>query len=302
MGKDMMHPFDVIQEHRFRAFINTSKRARWLVLTTTILSFLLLSHVYLEQFGFQQRQLVGVYEWRIRQGIDEATLKLERDSLQYLFNTDPPKHGTDAEMRLNNRLHRYAVQQQAYDMTQNTLRTTTIPDEYLPLLGLRVPANDYVPIISGLLAIMMVILWLRVRSLDVIERELIQQSDNDAKVLLRENPALLDLLRLYFTFTSARGESTRRGRKVALFLQYTSFWLPVLAVALGTFVDLSPLLTDSLLYSGPVGAIALRVIILVITIVIIVLAAYSCTIKTLNLDRFVEQCYERQKNDAPSTR
>ncbi len=242
------------EKDTYDAFVATMARCRWFLLVATLLSGLVLAHVYLERFGYQEAQLIDALERRyvddpkgvasfdsqfprdmpismaadqpIRKALDELdTLFAQRagtpglresDSLTALYGNKR----ADLAARLYKRI-----------LTNNTLREATLQDRTIPVVGLTVPGNDYVPVMSFLVVVFLTALWLNTRAL-----RLFINADTLARF-----PEFVDMLPLHFTFT---GVAPSRGVGLARWVQNAAFLLPGMAIFAGSFGDLFPLATS----------------------------------------------------------
>jgi hypothetical protein len=249
---------------RFEAYREALKRCRWFLLITVTLSSLILSHTYLELFGFQQSMLRGITGHRMRIGTVENVEALG-DSLRAV-------PATERDEKYTERLRTYSGT--VYDMarTDNTLKAAALGDRTLPLLGLSVPSNDYLPVMAIILLIFSVSLWLNLRSA------------HGVLVTVRGDDSFKALARLFFTFTGLQDPS--RQNPVARVVQYFAIWLPAIALFFASLADLIPPLLASHsnphAFAGDQSAIAARVVVLAL---VFLGTSFSCTTSTLLAQR-----------------
>ncbi|MCP4677297.1 MAG: hypothetical protein GY854_17645 [Deltaproteobacteria bacterium] len=228
-----------LENIRFEAYREAATRCRWFFLSTVLLAGLILSHLYIEVHGFQDAQLASTYGHRYRHGTD-LRLKAQWNMIK--------GWSVEERERYSAVVDDYGQTKYMAQVTDQTIRKTTFGDREIPLLGLSVPANDYVPVLSIFLMLLSTALWLSMRSLfNILSINSFSESFQRA-------------IHLHFTFTGMHGRNSRVG--VAAVVQYLAIWLPAITLAIAIPVDfLGPLNAheaDPSIYIGPSGAIQKR--------------------------------------------
>lgn len=215
-----------IDEVRFNVYIDAIKRTRWFLLITTLLSCMLLIHMYLERFSFQEEQSIDTLRARVRDNkvnrLKEVSEQINADRLK--APTDSTKLKTDD---FENLVDEYA--QLTYHMTvfDNTLKEASIPERSLPLLTMIIPGNDFLSIIGFMILVFVIAVWLNVRSVlaAVISLE------------PGKNEEIRELIRLHFTFTGLVASSGLESM-LAQAVQYSAFMLPCLSFLIALGLDI----------------------------------------------------------------
>lgn len=255
--------FDLVDLERLNAFKSAVVRCRWFLLVTTFISGVVLVNAYLQEFSAHESALKETLKRRYKSATEvSASSDSEETTSTTEAAPDSPKGSSagrtepdedrllslgpgykiddilielDEALRAEdaNRdevLDEFAEIVLARIATQNSLNEIRHGERPLPLLGMEIPAYDFLPIMSGMLIIFFLGTWLNVRSLTAIFDF----------YPLRENRTLLELIMLNFTFTGIWG--SQRDRKVAEAVQALSFCLPAIAMAVAIVVDALPIL------------------------------------------------------------
>lgn len=140
-----------IEDARFEAYLEAVRRSRWFILATVILSSLILCHVYLERVSLQTAALQGVIAHRIKNQTEETLRDMEKKLEGEVDECVKQKNAIPKDLDV--RLEAFAENKFTYIVTQNELNNTRLEKRSLPFLGLEIPSDDYLPIMSVMLAI-----------------------------------------------------------------------------------------------------------------------------------------------------
>lgn len=250
-----------LDEERFNVYIDAINRTRWFLLITTILSCLLLIHMYLEQFSYQQEQIIDTLKSRVKEDTRSRLEHLEeRIKADIAKGTDDPtKLSKD---KLEELIDEYAGLKYRMIVFDNTLKDVSIPSRSLPLLQMTIPGNDFLPIIGTMLLVFLIAVWLNIRSVLAAIHSL-EPSNNDE---------IREMIRLHFTFTGLVGYSGVE-QKIVHVVQYAAFSLPCLSFFIAVVLDVYSIVSASydpkIGYSGPIGLFILQTVIMVIEIILL---------------------------------
>ena len=250
-----------LDEERFNVYIDAIKRTRWFLLITTLLSCLLLIHMYLEQFSYQEEQLIDTLKTRAK---EDSPARLEH--LKERIKADIAKETCDPTKLSKDKLEEvadeYAGLQYRMKVTDNTLNNVTIPNRALPLLPVTIPGNDFLPIIGTMLLIFVIAVWLNIRSVLAAIHSL-KPGDNEET---------REMIRLHFTFTGLVGYPGVE-QKIVHVVQYAAFLLPCLSFLIAVVIDVVSIVRASydpkVGYSGPIGLFILQTVIMAIEIILL---------------------------------
>lgn len=259
-----------IKEIQFQAFISSTIRCRWFFLVSVLISTLIISHLYLDTWGFQKDQLAETLGARILNNTDNTIKELE-DSLAKLVGK---KNLTEKERK---DVSKYNTLKYARETTDNELNYTGFGKRSLPILGFDIPANDYVPVLSFFLAVFAVGIWLNLRS---IFHTVYQVGDD------RE---MLTAIRAHFTFTGLQ-EMNRQSR-LATAVQYMAIWLPPVTLGFAIPLDLLPPIWEQIhnpeIYIGSTEAIVVRCLIMIFAMIVMLISSILSTILAKEIDQIV---------------
>jgi hypothetical protein len=268
-------------QERFKAYVSAIARLRWFLLASTLLASSLLLHVYIEQFSFQESQMIGY----LAQQRERATEIAERQ--QHLDSRQDKKSAAYRQEALE-----LAGLRHVTGRTENTLAADVVKDRTLPLIGLPIPANDYLPVMFVMITLFAVAVWLNIRSIDAAVHEIDRA---------RELPAIADLLRLHFTFTGLL--DSEGGQTMGKVLQVCALLLPFVAMAIAMVLDLFSAFNiyndSSNGYAGSLGLIFLRGLALLVMIVTTGLATQASIFKARELDKVI---FRKQMVSPPASR
>ena len=234
------------------------RRSRWILVILTLLSCLLLIHIYLDQFSFQDAQIVGAIKKRLAENVvakqNALKKKIVSERDKYSSPTTQPQDYTQD-------LDDYAQRRFEMITLDNTLNKLEIPDRELPLIPLKIPGNDFIPIIGIMLIVFVLASWLNMRS--------IIASMNSLD--LKSNAELQTLVRLHFTFTGLVGSSAANA--LAAVIKYLAFLFPAIALLSATTIEIysmvSAMLAPSSGYLGTVTELVFRGVVLAVECLII---------------------------------
>ncbi len=224
---------DLIAEE-FSAFRSSITRMRWFMGVALLISVLIIFHIYLEQFGFQRQQLETVFANRVANHVVEiqncyrnlaSHKQKEKDQIKSEFPTSCSKdHIPKVELeKITNMspealLRVYSERELAIRTTDNTITSTKLGIRKIPLLGVEVPANDFVPVMAIMSFVFVVGVWVNLRGVHASLLTLANRSD----------PELLKLAQLHAVFVSGIGLT--RGNTLAKSARVLVFWLPFAAI------------------------------------------------------------------------
>lgn len=282
---------DKFNELIYDAAKESQARFRWFLLATTLLSSLLVTHMYLELYGTLEPQLKNtikedvILAAKLRKFSDcqqtdvkevrpgkPAPVKTEKKTpasqsfaLAKVSNNiqaiDNPKiepeyfHGRlqmlEKEQEevieklveslkcddlkkewdrngesVEEAKERYASEKVAYLRSYNIFHDYKLHNRSLPFLNLEMDANDYVPVMAILLAIMSAAVWMSVSSMAAAMEKLASTGGTDMIEALK--------YRMTFSFPDARGDISC----VSNTLLFLAIWLPVGALAASFGLDL----------------------------------------------------------------
>ena len=249
-------------EAKFDAFKDAVSRCRWFILATVIVSSLIFFHAFLERWSLSEAQLPEVIAARLQSSTKEK-LK-EREAA--LIKAREKKNIDPAEL--------LAWAEDAYiiELTDHELANTRHPERSLPFLDMKIPYNDFLPIMAVMLAVFTVGVWLNVRSMGVAARSLLHKAE------------LRELARLNFTFTGVLDQHAhdKWGRRV----QVLVLFLPALVLVSAAIVDLWPLLRVGLGFLiGPQLIVNLRILVLGVMALVVLFAALGSNYHAEQMDQ-----------------
>lgn len=248
---------DFISEE-FEAFKSSVNRMRWFLITSVIVSFLILSHIYLEQFSYQEHTLELIESHRIKNN----TKKVQECRLSFYdfykenkkFPDDCSKFTPELESKTkeskikeedaNNVIEDYSETNFAMKRTDHAINNVEFGNKQIPLLGINVPSNDYINVMAMMLSFIVIGVWI---NLVGINASLIALKKHNEK-------QLIELARLNTLFISHL--ETESGQFLAKSVRLILIWLPFFSTSLtGTLsfweiFDKLKLENDKLSYFG----------------------------------------------------
>jgi hypothetical protein len=250
----------------FDAAKDSIKRFRWLLTTTTLLSSLILMHLYLEQLGTVKSQFeqTVIDDVRLSATLQNNKLQEDKSSQPTLASgtdsTQSSKGGSKGQLEpelyqgrlaklvadekvlinklagkdfdhlsddLKKDLERFAEEKVVYLRTYNGFKDFKPEDRELPLLNLQMHANDYVPVMAVMLSIMTAGVWLSASSLEVALRRLARNTEGRAYVEVLK-------LRLTFLFPGDCGEINCFNN----LLLDAAMWVPAVALLISACLEI----------------------------------------------------------------
>jgi len=215
----------------FHSYIGSLTRLRWFFLLTTSLSCLVLLHIYVERWGFQEAQLIG---YVAKQDIRRQELATLGEQMEDISKKIQDREARTSDVEYTNLVKAYeeisarkATLEYFTMRTKNTLRDVKMQDRQLPILSFLVPANDYLTVLAMMNTIFVIGVWLILRSISAAVRE-IERS--------REMGNMATLLRINFTFTGLAEDG--RGKLMAHIVQYSAFLLPAVSLLIAGYFDI----------------------------------------------------------------
>lgn len=252
-----------LDEERFNVYIDAIKRSRWFLLITTLLSCLLLMHMYLERFSYQQEQFIDTLKVRAKEGTHAKLSRLE-ESIKADLAKEPGDETKLEKGKLDELVDEYAGLKYRMAVFDNTLKDVTIPNRSLPLLPMTIPGNDFLPIIGTMLLVFVIAVWLNTRSVLAAIHSLKPSGNEEMR----------EMIRLHFTFTGLVGYSgVEQG--IVHVVQYAAFILPCLSFITAVMLDVHSITSAShdpkVGYAGPINLFIWQTAIMVIEIILLII-------------------------------
>lgn len=269
-----------VPDVRFSVFTDSIKRTRWFLLVTTLLSCMLLIHMYLEQFSYQEQQNIDVIKARITEG-KVANLKAREKEIQddIAKKKDDPTKLSASD--LDNLATDYATIKYRMKLFDNQMNQVSIPSRQLPLLSMNIPGNDFLPVIGVMLLVFVIAVWLNIRSV-LAAIDSLKPSNNEE---------MRELIRLHFTFTGLVGSSGVE-RKMVHVVQYASFGLPVLSLLFALGVDWRSAIKawhhPDLGLVGPAKLFIVQDLILLFVIALLLFFTASIVWKVIRIEKIID--------------
>jgi hypothetical protein len=222
---------------------------RWFLTTAILISVLIILHIWLEKVGYQDHQLQNIFSHRItgytleiRKCYEDMAHHLQRISDGLEKKDSSPSDScndsnfptelkeeihNDIKKPLHEFLSIYSGLEYNIMKTDNTLKNERFQVRKVPLLGVEVPANDFVTVMAIMSLIFTAGVLLNLRAI------------NAALMALkgRNEPGLIEACKLHLAFVtsldSLRGDTLARGVRVL------AIWLPFVSILLGTLLGYS---------------------------------------------------------------
>jgi len=237
---------------------------------TTLLSALIMCHVYLEADGFQKHQLEGLSKFRMDNQI-EAKIACARAVAKGIDTAEvckpvPEYQNNLMKMPRVKMLEMWSAQEYRFKTTGNTWEKATIGERDVPLMGMKVSVNDYLPVMALLLTTFAVGAWLSLRSVAAALAEIRLSSRDD----------VVRAARLYFTFTVPLDGN--KDDRVVRWIARLAFWLPTIALILGIVLDFLPVIKvmgGMQAWVGTLRDLASREVVLVVCTLVCFSVAYT---------------------------
>lgn len=240
-------------EEELGVFKASASRMRWFISTAVLVSVLIILHIYLERFSFQAAQLKGVQaDWVLthRLALRECYVKVldtmkkeplasEEDSTDHFHNIlrqtgecrenmiSENKFITLSNLSWSDFLVDYSARDYVFKMAENTLQKVELPVRNIPLLGIPIPANDYVIVMAVMSMVLVIGVWLSLRAIETSLRSLARHKRNDIMEIAQLNTVFLTI--------SEFGDSM-----FATMIRTSSLWLPFVSIVLATFLGYAP--------------------------------------------------------------
>jgi len=272
-----------LEKIRFEAFTEAFTRLRWFLMITTLLSSLILCHIYLEADGFQTHQLSSLRAYRVREQIDEKRAcssavvfkKETAEACKRVAEYWEELRGKPYEEQLQE----WSGQEFRYKRTDNTWDKMQIGERDVPLLGMKISVNDYLPVMAVLLMTFSMGVWLSFRSVAAALSELTQSS----------SPDVVRAARLFFTFTVPLDGNT--SDRVVRLIARLALWLPFIALVIAIILDLLPVMR--VMYGvinahvGRMPDLTAREILLLVCTLICMATALGCSELRVRIDSLI---------------
>lgn len=281
-------------KEEFEAFKSSISRMRWFVTTAVLISVLILLHMYLDQFSFQDQQLATVFGYRMTRYAlpmqkcyhDLAQYRQQQaDGLWALFPGTScnegliPKAMLDKakNLKLPDLLKAYSEQEYIMRVTDKTIADTKFEIRRIPLLGVEVPANDFVPVMAMMSFVFVMGVWTNLRGVRAALAALANRRDSEVMRLARLNTLFLTAL------------ETERGHVWARVTRLLAIWLPFGSLFVATiiaYVDIyGTLLAGSPYTYGPLHLIHMHLAGATVLIMLHGSVAIACTIVLSDIDK-----------------
>ncbi len=264
-----------IKQEELDIFKASASRMRWFISTAVLISVLIMLHVYLEQFSFQEAQLAGIEANRVFNRIPETQacykelIKLEAPTekpanIDNVPECSAEKIGGKLSHRLRSLSYEDLVREYSsslflINVTNNTIGAFKMPTRQIPILGTEIPANDFVVVMALMSMVFVVGVWLNLRGLHASLTSLEKHNDPDVMRIAQLNTVFLTALE--------NDENT-----FAFKVRACALWLPFASIVIATIVGYAPVMYEHFSKSDSyAGSPATIVVFLVISILISVL-------------------------------
>lgn len=253
----------------FDAAKDSITRFRWFLLTTTLLSSLIVMHLYLEQFGTGKSQLQETIIDDVKLAAklqkcyptksphasetnnnskQKGDLKLEpelypgrfaflameeKSLIERLAQNETCDKAKADTGNIDNELIDFAKTKLKYLRTYNNVKDFKLRGRELPLLNIEIEANDYVPAMAIILSIMIAAAWLSASSLESALRKLTQNIEGRQYIEILK-------LRLTFLFPGDKGEV----KCINNALLYAAMWMPFVVLLWSTSIEIWSAIKD----------------------------------------------------------
>ena len=237
---------DFISEE-FETFKSSVNRMRWFVITSVLISVLILVHIYLEQFGFQDHQLKVHFGNNLEKYIDQSQAcrkalaehkQYEKDHFPTKFPEEScneqiiPKELLNKILEVKDRddlIEKYSEEQLRIEMAQNTINDLKHQIRRIPMLGIEVPANDFIIVMSIMSLVFVTGLWINFRGVLFSLKALAQHNEQKLIELARINTVFLTHL------------ETSRGQILAQAVRILGIWLPSMSLVISLVGYIDPI-------------------------------------------------------------
>lgn len=284
-----------IKQEELEIFKASANRMRWFISTAVLISVLILLHVYLEQFSFQDSQLAGIHANRILKHIPETQACYDKlitaeaagkkgAELDNISECSVTVLGDEVIYRLrslslNELVTEYSARLYEMKMTDNTLNEAKFPTRQIPILGTEIPANDFVIVMALMSMVFVVGVWLNLRGLFASLASLKSHRDRDVMRVAQLNTVFL---------TALENQENSFARKV----RACSVWLPFASIVIATVVGYIPVIknyfSSSDSYAGSVAAVAIFLLVSIVISVLHFLIALKCGRVMRKIDKIFE--------------
>lgn len=234
-----------IIDEELESFKSAASSMRWFITTAVLISVLIILHVWLENFGYQENQLQNVYSHRIANYVDE-TYECYKDMAKYLRgkedrlssstpeNKEPASCGEhifppDVKREIDENITSYPSALKAYSnlrykmkRTDNTLDKEVLQLRKIPLLGVEVPANDFVTVMAVMSLVFTTGVWLNLQAINTVLYSLKERGVD----------GVMEVCRIHLIFVTS-GDSCR-GEILPTLVRSLAIWLPFISLLLGT--------------------------------------------------------------------
>ncbi|MDB5118674.1 MAG: hypothetical protein JWQ79_4166 [Mucilaginibacter sp.] len=246
---------DTIKEE-LEIFKASANRMRWFISTAVLISVLIILHVYLERFSFQEAQLEGLEANRIlthSQALQSCYGKLidhvvkdpepnknisKNRYLVEIVECDSNHIGDKNFDQLTRSywidlVKDYSLRKYNITMSDNTSNAARMPTRHIPILGTQIPANDFVIVMALMSMVFVIGVWLNLRGLHTSLTSLTKHNDFEIMRIAQLNTVFLT--------SSEIGGNTFAARVRAF-----SLWLPFISIVTATIIGYTPVILDKL--------------------------------------------------------
>lgn len=261
---------DIIQEE-LDTFKASANRMRWFMSTAVLISVLILLHVYLEKFSYQEAQLANIEAHRIlnhtmkTQSCYEELIALgapgakktntENESACSTKNIEEKDLSRLRSLPYEDLVYEYSVRNFMIKMTNNTIDEVKMPARQIPILGTEIPANDFVVVMALMSMVFVVGVWLNLRGLH-------------ASLLSLEKHKNIEIMRVAQLNTVFLTSLENNENTFALKVRACSLWLPFVSIITATVVGyiqpIQEILSKSDSYPGSITTVSVFLLISII--------------------------------------
>ncbi len=204
----------------------------------------MLMHIYLEQYSYQEHQQ-EIHYWNRIKGYIADKHKCLEDFAWYKQKTDDelptefpekscneqkiPKKELEKILKQDTEslIKDYSKKELLMKLTENTLNDTKFQSRHIPLLGIDVPANDFITLMSIISFVFVIGLWLNLRGISDSVQALTKHNDQKLIELARINTVFLTRL------------ETSQGQLLSKIIRATGIYLPFLSLLIAIIFGFS---------------------------------------------------------------
>ncbi len=281
---------DFINEE-FEAFKSSVNRMRWFIITSVVISALILIHTYIEQFSFQEHQLASIYGHRL----DVKTSDLQNCRKEFIKAHDlkiaPPDKCSNVSEKILEQIKtgniedlrkKYSTLKFEIKRTNNTLRNTELGKRQMPLLGIEVPTNDFLNVMSLMSTVIVVGVWVNLLGVHASLNALKKHNE----------PKIIELARLNTLFLTHL--ETESGQLLAKIVRLIVIWLPFISILTSVFISIMMIVIEKYVnneessFYGTLGYVLFNVIFISLVIGVHFWIAFECRYLIKDINSFFD--------------